>query len=97
MLEQQFYIVNAEAQTLIVPARTNMKEVSVEIGIGCNWIIYKDMVRKSDSDDAEFIFDINANVSEQERRGIAVFSSPLGEERPVTPCNIMVTQSPSTP
>lgn len=101
MLDKREFVIDSEAQTLIVPGKTNMKEVRVETSIGCDWVVYREIVRKADSEDVEFVFDVKGNDLGADRVEYVAFSSPLDDgtenQRRIEPEIIQITQSAPNP
>ena len=75
----EFHI-SADTQTLSIVAFTNMKEVRIEHNDEAVWIEYKDMIRKPEVEQVEFLFNIYSNPSDEERTGYIVFGSPTGTD-----------------
>ena len=72
--------INAEAQTLTVVAHSNMDNVRVDQSIDAVWIEFKEMIKKPEVEQIEFVFNIYPNISGAERTGYVSFGSPLGTE-----------------
>ena len=96
------YELNADAQTLVIVANSNMDEVRVEtffIGDDIAWLNYKEMVKKPEVRQLEFIFDIEANAKSTTREADLFFASPKDTD-PVYQIHsrtVIVTQSGTNP
>lgn len=90
--------INGEAQTLSVFAHSNMKEVRVEV-VETVWVEYKEMIRKTETDEIEFVFEIFPNPLDTERTGYIAISSPFGTSPVLTlePKSITIVQAAAEP
>ena len=72
--------INAEAQTLTVVAHSNMDKVELNYSVDAVWIEFKEMIKKPEVEQIEFVFNIYPNISGSERTGYVFFSYPPGTE-----------------
>lgn len=93
------YKLNADVQTLTIVAHSNMEEVRVETNYEAFWIHYKEMIKKPESEQLEFVFDIEANATDSERVGYVSLGSPLGTDPTwaIIPRLVIVTQASANP
>lgn len=101
-LDKREFVIDSNAQTLIVSGKTNMREVRVETSIGCDWVVYKEIVRQAGSEDVEFVFDVKENDSGADRVEYVAFTSPLdngteNQQRIIEPGLVQITQSEPVP
>lgn len=91
--------INAEAQTLTVVAHSNMDDVRVDQSIDAVWIELKEMIKKPEVEQIEFVFNIYPNISGEERTGYVSFGSPFGTEadRAVIARLLIVIQAADNP
>jgi hypothetical protein len=67
-MAMQTYEVSAEQQIFSLKALTN-RVVKTEVSLDCTWISVKDMITSVNSDVVEFLYNIEANTSEEQRIG----------------------------
>lgn len=88
--------INGEAQPLSIFAHSNMEDVRVETSVEAVWIEYKEMIRRPEKEEIEFVFNIYPNPSGTERTGFILLASPRDTDEMwlITPRTVTINQAP---
>ena len=94
----QTYEVSADQQTFSLRALTN-RAAKTEVSLDCTWISVKDIIKSANTDVVEFIYDIESNVSDEQRIGYLSISPDDDDsfEFNVTGIVIEIIQAPNKP
>lgn len=88
--------INGEAQPLSIFAHSNMEDVWVQTSIDAPWVEYKEMIRRPEKEEIEFVFNIYPNPSGTERTCYITLGSPPGTEEMwlIVPRTVTLNQTP---